>query len=222
MSILLLPFLAMPVFSAGEESSGNLNFNVEGRAVINQNDFAGARDEAIANALLDAVLSAAAKILSIDVTDRRLETVSNYLGGKQDKYVKNYKITAERNQAELYLVNANVTVAFSALKGDLHKIGIVQSAKAGISSIIVSLNIKGLKKYSDFSQLREFLKSKTRIVKNIYPRSFEWGQADLAVEISGTAQVLADELAGTGRYVLDTKQIYGSQINITFLQRGGE
>jgi hypothetical protein len=220
-SILFLLFLAAPVF-AQVDNAGNLNFNVEGRAAINQNDMAGARDEAISDALLNGVLSAAAQILSLNVNDKRLESVRSAINQQQDKYIKNYKIIAERNQAELYFININVTVALPVLSSDLNKIGIARSTLKGISSAIVSLNIKGLIKYSDFSYLREFLKNKTRIVRNIYLRSFEWQQADLDIEILGAAQALADEMATTGLYILDTRQINDNQITVTLLQRGRE
>jgi hypothetical protein len=91
------------------------------------------------------------------------------------------------------------------------------------TNIIISLEVKGLKNYSDFLYLKEFLKKRAKIVKNICSRSFEWQQVHLELEISGTAQALAVELAKTGRYILvDTEQIKKNQIVISLLQEGGE
>jgi hypothetical protein len=48
------------------------------------------------------------------------------------------------------------------------------------------------------------------------------GVLNLEIEISGTAQTLADELAKAGRYILDTEQINKNQITISLLQKEGE
>ena len=90
------------------------------------------------------------------------------------------------------------------------------------TNIIISLDVKGLKNYSDFLYLKEFLKKRAKIVKNIRSRSFEWQQVHLDLEISGTAQALAVELVKTGRYLLDTERIKNNQIVISLLKEGAE
>jgi hypothetical protein len=222
-SFVSILFLLLFVASvSAQEHSVSVNFAAEGSAVINSNDIAGAREEAIRDALLEAVSHAAAQILLLAVNDKRLETLKDALNDQLDKYINNYKITAEKHQSDTYFVNTSVNVALALLNNDLQKMGIVRTATGDKNNVIVSLSINGLKKYSDFSNLREFLKNRTRIVKNIHPRSFEWQQAYLELEISGSAQALAEELARTGKYILDTKQIDKNQIAITFMQRGEE
>jgi hypothetical protein len=218
-SILFLLLLSTP--SLAQDSFGSFLLDVEGSAAINHNDVAGARDEAIQDALLKAVLQAASKLLSIPVKDRRFEPVTNALSEQPDKYVINYKISAEKNQAEVYLVHTRVTLALSVLNSDLHRMGFIRATKVDKTDIIL-LDVRGVRKYSDFLYLKEFLKNQAGIVKNINQRSFAWQQVHLELEISGTAQAFAGELARTGRYILDTREINKNQIQITFLPRGGE
>jgi hypothetical protein len=108
------------------------------------------------------------------------------------------------------------------LKNDLAKMGYRQIAGQEKNNIIISLEIKGLKSYSDFLYLKEFLKRQSKIVKNICSRSFEWRQARLELEISGTAQSLVLELAKTGRYLLNTGRINKNQIVVCLLQEEGK
>jgi hypothetical protein len=221
---LFVSILFLLLFSApglAQDSFSSLHLDVEGAAAINRNDVAGARDEAIQDALLKAVLQAASKLLSIPVTDRRFEPVANALREQPDKYVNNYKISAEKNQAEVYVVYTSINLALSALNSDLHRMGFIRATKADKTNIIL-LDVKGVRKYSDFLYLKKFLKNQAGIVKNINQRSFAWQQVHLELEISGTAQAFADELARTGRYILDTREINKNQIQITFLPRGGE
>jgi hypothetical protein len=218
-SILFLLLLSGSGFA--QNSPGRLQLGVEGSAAINRNDSAVAREEAIQDAILKAVLQAASNLMSIPVKDRRFEPVTNFLSEHPDKYVINYKISAEKNQAEVYLVLTNVTLALSDLNSDLQRRGFIQATKADKNDIVL-LDIRGIRKYSDYLLLKEFLKNQAGLVKNINQRSFAWQQIRLELEILGTAQAFADALARTGRYVLDTKEINKNRIQITFLPRGGE
>jgi hypothetical protein len=223
LSALVLAFIffyCVPVF--GQGSADVLNLEVEGNAAINQNDVASARDGAIQEALQRAILEAASKLLSLPANDEKFLPVKNEIIEQQDRYVNNYKITAESNRKETYWVTVNVAVDLPDLKSDLAKMGLLQISEKDKTDIIISLNFKGVKRYSDFSYLKEFLKKRVKMVKNIYPRSFEWQQAHLELEISGTAQALGEELAKTGQYLLETEQINENQITLSILQRNKE
>ncbi len=216
----LIFLLCGPVFAQGNASV--LILEIEGNAAINQNDVAGARDAAIRDALQRAISEAAASLLALPVKDKKFLPVKNGIIDQQDRYVNNYKITAESRQEDTYFVTVNVAVALLDLKIDLAKMGVRQISGDAKPNIIIFLEVGGLKKYSDFSYLKEFLKKRAKIVKNINSRSFEWQQAHLELEISGTAQALAQELAKTGRYILDTELIKKNQIAISLLPREGE
>jgi hypothetical protein len=211
----------VPVFAQG--NAGVLNLEVEGNAPINSNDFAGTRDGAIRDALQRAIQEAASVLLSLPVTDKRFLPLKNEIIEQQDRYINNYKIMAERKQEDTYFVTLKVVVALPDLKNDLAKMGFRQISGEAKNNVIISLEIRGLKKYSDFLSLKEFLKKRAKIVKNINARSFEWQQARLELEISGTSQALAQELAKTSRYILlDTELIKINKIVVSLLQREGE
>lgn len=209
-----------PVFAQG--NAGVLNLEVEGSAAVNQNDVAGARDGAIRDALQRAISETASNLLSLSVKDKKFLQVKKEIIDQQDRYVNNYKITAESKREDTYFVTVNVAVALADLRNDLAKMGFRQISGEVKTNTIISLEVKGLKKYSDFSYLKEFLKKRAKIVKSINSRSFEWQQAHLELEISGTVQALAAELAKTGRYILDTELIKKNQITISLLPREGE
>lgn len=205
-----------------QDSDRVLNLEVEGNAAINQDDVAGARDGAIQNALQRAIQEAASGLLSFSVKDKKFLQVKNRISEQQDRYITNYKITAESKQTGTYYVTINVAIAVADLKNDLAKIGFRRISGEEKTYLNISLKVKGLKKYSDYSYLKEFLKKRTKIVKNIHSRSFEWQQAHLMLEISGEAQELSDELLKTGQYFLETEQIKNNQITISFIQKEGE
>ena len=218
--LVFLVFWCVPAFAQGE--AGVVNVAVEGKATIYSNDVALAREEAIREALRRAIQNAAADLLAIPVRDKKFLPVKNEIIGQQDRYINNYKITAESKQGESYLVTVNVTVSLQDLKNDLAKIGFRHITGAEKTNVILFLEVKGLKKYSDFLYLKEFLKKRARIVKHIDSQSYEWQKARLELEISGTAQALAAELAKSGRYLVNNELVEKNQIAISLLPREGE
>jgi len=217
---ILTLFFSVCVYA--QEDSAVFSFDVKGSADISQNDSARAREEAIQDAIENAILKATAKLMSIPVSDDRFQPVKSIIIDEPDKYVNNYKIVAEMKRPASYEVNVHVVVNLVNLKNDLDKMGFLQLVQTGKTSPIVLLDVKGLKKYSDFLRLKEFLQSRTKIVKNIYPRRFEWQQAHFEIEIIGDAQSLAGELTQTGRYVLDFGKTGKNKIEMTCLQKKEE
>jgi uncharacterized protein YktB (UPF0637 family) len=97
--------------------------------------------------------------------------------------------------------------------------GFLQTLPAGKNNTRVFLSVIGLKKYSDFLRLKEFLQNRTKLVKNIYPSSFKWSEAHFEVEISGDAQSFADELVKNVACMLDIKQADNNRIEMICLKK---
>lgn len=210
------------VWAFAQDDAGVLSLEVKGNTAINQSDIAGSRDRAIRDALQKAIQEAASALLSIPVNDKKFLPVKKALVGEQHKLINNYKITAEGQNDGNYVVLVNVAVGLSDLKNHLAKLNFQQISSEEKNNIIIFLEVKGLKKYSDLLFLNEFLKKQTKIVKNIRSRSFQWRQVRLELEISDTVQALAVELAKTGRYLLNAELIKKDQIVISLLHQEGE
>jgi len=214
-------FLSVYVYS--QDNLANLSLDVEGSADIVRNDFARAREEAVQNAIENAILKATAQLMSISVKDDRFQPVKSVIIDEPDKYVNNYKVVTEMKKQDSYQVIVYVTVNLGNLKNDLDKMGFLQVIQTVKSSPIVLINVKGLKKYTDFLLLKDFLQSRKKIVKNVYPCRFEWQQAHFEVEIiMGDAQSLIDELTQTGRYALNSEKTGKNQIEMTCLKKKEE
>jgi hypothetical protein len=215
--LVLITFNSIPVYAQNDE--GVLSLYVEGSAKIKLNDVAGAREEAIQDALEKAILKAVSKVLAVPIKDEKFQQAKNIIVNEQDKYVQYYKITEEKRQSQNFIVNVNVMIALSSLKNDLHKMGFLQTSPAGKNNIRVSLSVIGLKKYSDFVHLKEFLQNRTKLVKNIYPCSFKWSEAHFEIEIFGDVQFFADELVKNVACMLDIKQTDNNRIEMICLKK---
>jgi hypothetical protein len=212
----------LPVCVYAQNDSAIFSLDIIGNADIKQNDVARAREEAIQDAIEKAILRATSKLMSIPVNDDRFQPVKSIIIDEPDKYINNYKIITEMKKPASYQVNVHVVVDLLSLKNDLNKMGFLQIAQTEKTSPIVLLDVKGLKKYSDFSHLKDFLQSRTKIVRNIFPCRLEWQQAHFEIEIIGDAQSLVDELTKTGRYALNYGKQGKNQIELTCLQKKEE
>ena len=220
LSFFIFLFLSFSVYA--QNDSGLLNIDVEGQAVIKQNDVARARKEAIKDVLENAVGAAASKLLSVSLKDERLQQIKSAVIDEPNKYISIYKILAERKETQTYIVNVNATVVLVGLKNDLNNKGFFQQPLSEEKTdLTVFLNVQGLKKYADYSRLKEFLRS-LATVKSIYPCRFAWQQAYFEIKISGNAQSLADELIKTGGFLLlDIKQVDKNHMEINSMHNEG-
>lgn len=211
----ILVFIAFcPIYLHAQNEKGLLSLNVQGTAQIKRSDFAVARQEAIQDALEKAILEAASKLLSIPAKDENFQLVKSILLNEPDKYVQYYKITEENRQPQTFIVNVNVVVAFLVLKNDLNKMGFLNPTQIEKNNVKVFFNVNGLKKYSEYIRIKEFLQSRTKLVKNIYPGRFEWQHAHFEIEIYGNVQSLADDLEGNGGYIMEIKQTDDNKVEM--------
>ncbi|MCX5848281.1 MAG: flagellar assembly protein T N-terminal domain-containing protein [Deltaproteobacteria bacterium] len=135
---ILLLFFSISVYA--QDKSGLLNIDVEGQAVIYQNNVVLARKEAVQNALENAVLKAVSIILSIPVKDEKIQPVKNVIAGGPNKYISIYKILTEKKEKQTYIVNVNAVVILAVLKNDLHKTGLVQPSLTEKDSLTGTYN----------------------------------------------------------------------------------
>lgn len=219
LSFFVLIFFSFIAYAQNDD--GILNIDVEGRAVIKQNDIAGAREEAIGDALGNSVLAAASNILSIPVKDEKFQPVRNALTGEWGKYISFYKISAEIKEEQAYAVNVNATVVLASLKKDLDEKGLFQLRPVKEeNSPTIFLNVRGLKKYADYLNLKEFLKSRDKMIVGVYPCRFAWQQMECEIKISGKTQIFADELIKkTGYILIDIKETDKNHVEINCMPK---
>lgn len=198
--LLLTGFFYHPVCTA--EVWTDLNFQVDGKAAIIKNDIARAREEAVKNALEKAILQTAARLLDDKYEDEKFQAVKSILIGKADQYVKNYRITSEKSEQDEYGASVSVLVAQASVRNDLIAMGLLKPSET-VTTASVSVVLKGVKKYVDFTRLRNFLQSRTQIVKSVYPCSLEWQQARCELIVRGDVQTLASDLERSGRYFIE-------------------
>lgn len=211
--IFLLPFEG---FSQYNEDIKTVN--TEGTGIIINDDLATARNNAIQDALQKAVEHVVLTLVPTKTMASQSQIIKDNLYAKSSEYIHDYRIISEKQYQAVYAVNVRSTLFASSIRGDLQVLELLMLDKKQIPITVVVVTIRGLKSYTDLAKVKELLKTKIKVVMNIYQRRFEWGMARLDLEIQGTVQSLAGELVKTGHFSLDTAHVDQNHIEVTFLK----
>jgi len=200
--MIILIFFAFTVHSQKEENS-NVFLSVEGSANVKNENVVKAREEAIQNALEKAILEVGSRLSELSVKDEDFQLIKRIIVQEADKYIAYYTITQEGRQEQEFNVKANVVVASAALKNDLHKMGFLHNRLKDKNNVMVFLAVKGIKSYVAYSKIINILQSRVNLVKNIYPGTFTWQEAEFEIEMAGDTQALKSELEQNAGCILE-------------------
>jgi len=211
--IFLLP---SKVFSQDNEDVRTVD--TEGSSIIINDDLAGARNNAIQNALQKAVEHIVITLIPTKTAANQSQIIRENLYAKSNEYIHDYRIISEKQIKAVYQVNVRSTLFASSIRDDLQAHGLLGVEKKRVPVTAVVVIVRGLKSYTDYVKVKELLKTKMKVVMGIYQRSFEWGTARMDLEIQGSVQSLSGELVKTGHFSLDTTRTDQNYIEVTFLR----
>ena len=192
---------------------------VEGWSIIRGGDMAQARANALAEALRTAIAQVVARQLSDKTRESKSKVLKDMIYAKAEAYIQTYKILAEYPSQEGYRVKVRAAVSVGDVTGDLAALNLLDGQMNGVSTVGITIVIKGIGSYGDYVRLKELLKSGLKGVRQVSQKRVAWGTADLNLVFAGTIQSLADQLKGTGLFRLDRIDAAGGRIEVTY---GGE
>jgi hypothetical protein len=192
--------------------------NTEGTSIIINDDLASARNNAIQDALQKAVEHVVITLIPTKTIASQSQIIRDNLYAKSNEYIHDYRIISEKQYKAVYQVNVRSTLFASSIMDDLQALGLLIVEKKKVPVTVVVVLVRGLKSYTDFAKVKELLKTKMKVIMNIYQRRFEWGMASLDLEIQGTVQSFAGELVKTGHFSLDNTRADQNYIEVTFLK----
>jgi hypothetical protein len=202
------------------QDSGNIwTVETEGTGLITNDDLASARKNAINNALRNAVERAVATLNPGQALDKRSKAIRDGIYAKSDQYIRDYRISSERQAQEVYAVNVRSAVFIDSIRDDLQTLGLLKMEKNRATATEVAVTVKGLTSCADYIRVKELLKTRVKGVKNIYQREIAWGTARLGLDFQGTVQSFSEELAKTGHFSPIIGLIEQNYFEVTFLKQ---
>ena len=193
-AITLFAIILLPLTGWASGGEGLQTVTSEGVGIVVDGDRATARDQAIGDALRNAVKEAVRTIVSPEKTSEISTTLNDTIYAQSDGYVQNYKILSENQTPNLHTVVIQAAIEMGILEKDLEVHGIIprQASQQGILLLIAEKPI-GKEKYS-----------------------YWWGvqRADETISMIAEKTIL-DQLSKNGFFLLDSKAL-GKRLQIPF------
>jgi hypothetical protein len=189
----------------------------EGTGLVTNDDVARARDNAISDALRNAVEQAVAKLITGQTPNRNSHTIRDGIYAKSDQYIRDYRINSERQVQNVYVVDVRSAVFIESIRDDLQSLGLLKVEKNKVQATEVTITVKGLTSCADYAKVKELLKTKVKGVRNVYQRELTWGTARLNLDVQGSVQSFSDELTKSGHFspIIVAEHNY---LDVTFLK----
>jgi hypothetical protein len=202
-------------------SQGNDNIwtvETKGTGLITNNDVAGARKNAISDALRNAVEQAVATLIPGQTLDKKSQAIRGGIYARSDQYIRDYRINSERQVQKVYAVDVRSAVFIDSIRDDLQTLGLLKVEKNRVQATEVALTVKGLTSCADYARVKELLKTRVKGVRNVYQRELTWGTARLSLDLQGTVQSFSDELTKAGYFSPIIGLIDQNYFEVTFLK----
>jgi hypothetical protein len=192
--LLLAVTICFPAVSSSAEMIATQVVEAEGSAPIIGLDLARARDEAIRDALLKAVVQVANRFLDPRDAERRSQLLKEKIYSQADGFIQDYRLLFEASVMDVYTVATRVTVFADGISSELQRLGLIRSNQYNLASAGISLTVRGIRSYGDYTRCYGILKDRISGIRASVPREVSWGQANFFVTAEGTIPAVAERL----------------------------
>ena len=201
-----------------QDSEDTWTVETEGKGLITNDDVASARNNAISDALRNAVEQAVAKLILGQTLDKKSQAMRDGIYGKSDQYIRDYRINSERQVQKVYSVDVRSAVFIDSIRNDLQTLGLLKVEKNRVQATEVTITVKGLTSCADYARVKELLKTGVKGVRNVYQRELTWGTARLNLDLQGSVQSFSDELTKAGHFSPIIALVDQNYFEVTFLK----
>lgn len=184
--------IGSPALSPADEVLPTQAVETEGRGRIVGGDLARARNEAVRDALQKAVEQVAGRWINAQEAASKDAVLRELIIDRADGFIKEYRIVSETTGVDLYTVAVRATVLANNIRNDLRGVGLARETQPSVNRL--SLIIRGIRTYGDYTRCRGVLREKMPEIREIIPREALWGLARFDIAAEGTAQAVAERL----------------------------
>jgi hypothetical protein len=179
--------------AAAQGGEDSRTFVAAGAAPITGSNVAAARQNAIANGLMEAVVLAAMEVLTTERFVENFKVLSERLLERPEDFIQDYKVLTEASSGRQHRVVLQATVAVRKI-GNLIADAALLPARPAAESSPVTLSIEGSGNLANFVKFRRALGG-TAGVESIQVREMKPNETTLLVVYRGKAAELAAALS---------------------------
>lgn len=185
--------LLSPVF-ASEEAGMTQVIDAEGSAPIVGLDLARARNQAVRNALRQAVAQVANHLLNPEEAEQKSPLLKELIDSQAEGFIQDYRLVFETAVMDVYTVAIRVTVISGGIRNELLRRGLTRPDRPKTPSVRTSLTIRGIRSYGDYARWQGILKERIPGITSVFPREASWGTVRFDIAADGAIPTVAERL----------------------------
>jgi len=197
-SAFILLFLAVmvcfPVVSSCEEAVATQVVEAEGSAPVIGLDLARARNQAIRDALQQAVVQVANRFLTPQDAEPNSLVLKEQIYSQAEGFIQDYRLVFETVIMDVYTVAIRATVFAGGIRNELQRLGLIRLNQPELVSARISLTIHGIRSYGDYARCHGILKERIPGIRAVVPREASWGLARFDIAADGAIPTVAERL----------------------------
>jgi hypothetical protein len=191
---LLAVMIAFPAVSFCAEMMATQVVEAEGSAQVIGLDLARARNEAVRDALLKAVVLVANRFLDPQDAERKSQLLKEQVYSQAEGFIQDYRLLFETSVMDVYTVAIRVTVFADGIRNELQRLGAIGSNHYNLVLAGISLTVRGIRSYGDYARCYGILKDRIPGVRAAVPHEMSWGLARFDVAAEGKIPKIAEWL----------------------------
>ncbi|NIS60823.1 MAG: hypothetical protein GTO13_09030 [Proteobacteria bacterium] len=194
---------------------------VVGSGKIVEGDVGRARQNAILNALMEAVRISLLEFIPSPVIEENTITLNMEIFSQVTQYVQSFKILSETGRADGHEVLLQAQVDLQKLKGSLSAIGLLGERVVQEEIVRIRMVLAEVSRYPWYREFEDFLREGLDFIRGVQLRSVMTGEFTMDIELIGDIRSLLDALATKefAGFSLEINQALDDQVTVRFEPR---
>ena len=216
-----LLIVAMIMSLSATELSQVKELMVVGSGKMVAGDVGRARQDAILNALKEAVRISLLEFIPSPMLEENTFALDMEIFSRVTQYVQTFKILSETGRADGHEVLLQAQVDLHKLKESLSAIGLLGEKVAQEEIVHIRMILADISRYPWYREFEDFLKEDLDFIRGVQLRSVMTGEFTMDIELIGDIQSLLDVLTTKEfeGFILEIHQALEDQVVVRFIPR---
>jgi hypothetical protein len=194
---------------------------VVGAGELVAGDVGKARQDAILNALKEAVRISLLEFIPSSLLDENAVALDTEIFSRVTQYVQTFKILSETGKADGHEVLLQAQIDLHKLRDSLSAIGLLGEKAAQGEIVRIRMVLVEVSRYPWYREFEDFLREGLDFIRGVRLRSVMTGEFTMDIELIGDIQSLLDALTTKefGGFFLEIDQHLEDQVMVRFRPR---
>ncbi len=208
---------------SAEELPQHKELMVVGTAEMVEGNVGKAREDAILNALKEAVRISLQEFVPLTVLEENAIALNAEIFSRVTQYVETFKILSETGRREGHEVLLQARVNLHKLRSSLSAMGLVEDRGTEEERVHIRMILEQVSRYPWYRAFEDFLEKDLDFVREVRLRSAMTGELTMEVELMGGIQSLLDALKTKEfeGFSVEINQAFEDQVVVRFKPREG-